>query len=468
MKRVFLPIVLYVILLLGLSTSVLSQSPQSKDPLESDKPFSLRVRDVDIRDVLTIIAQEYGLNLILSPAVSGKITYDIENTSLRDGFNAMLKSSGLTYIIDGNIIRVDEQGELRKKLRTELDIYKARQELREAQKLEKSLETAYVNLNYIGTTLSKEKGEETTDLQEAMEKLLSHNKEKGVDRGANVSIIKKTNTLVITDVEENVREIAEMAKKLDLPTGQVRIDARIVETNRDFSQELGIKWGGQAVKRPGRRERPKGTLTLEGSAAGDVVNLPVIGPAGTFSLGWLSTAAGLQRLDIELSALEETGDVKIVSKPSVLVVQNQGAEIFVGEKVPVAEGYDAETAQVSIRLEDVGTKLRITPQITRDGSIFMLVDVEKSEISGETIIQGQPFDTLGTKRASTQVLVRDEETVVIGGLLSTRKEANRDRVPFLSRVPIVGLLFKSKEDISEYRELIIFITPRIVTQATRG
>jgi type IV pilus assembly protein PilQ len=468
MKRATFPILLCLVFLWAFSSQGLGQPPSSRDPLGSDKRFSLKVRDVDIRDVLTIIAEEYGLNLILSPAVSGRITYDIENTSLRDGFSAILRASGLTYVIEGNIIRVDDQSELRKKLRAELDIYKARQELREAQKLEKPLETAYVNLNYIGTTLTQEKGKETTDLQEAMEKLLSHKKEKGVDRGANVSIIKKTNTLVITDVEENVREIAEMAKKLDLPTGQVRIDARIVETNRDFSQELGIKWGFTAVKHPGRRERPKGTLTVDGSAAGDVVNLPVLNPAGTISLGWISSAVGLQRLDVELSALEEAGDVKIVSKPSVLVVQNQAAEIFVGEKVPVAEGYDAETAQVSIRLEDVGTKLKITPQITRDGSVFMLVDVEKSEISGQTVIQGQLYDTLGTKRASTQVLVKDAETVVIGGLLSTRKEANRDRVPFLSKVPIVGLLFKSKEDISEYRELMIFITPQVVTQARTG
>jgi type II secretory pathway component GspD/PulD (secretin) len=136
----------------------------------------------------------------------------------------------------------------------------------------------------------------------------------------------------------------------------------------------------------------------------------------------------------------------------------------VGEKVPVAEGYDAETAQVSVRLEDVGTKLNVTPQITRDGSIFMLVDVEQSEISGTTIIQGQEYDTLGTKRATTQVLVKDGETVVIGGLLSTRREENRERVPFLSRVPIVGLLFKSKQDISDYKELMIFITPQIVSQ----
>ncbi len=465
MKKMSFPIVLCMILLLAFASSGLGQSPQGKDPLERDRLFSLRVRDVDIRDVLTIIAEEYGLNLILSPAVSGRITYDIENTSLKDGFNAILRSSGLTYVIEGNIIRVDQQAELRKKLQNELDIYKARHELEEAQKLEKPLETAYVNLNYIGTTLSKETGGETTDLQEAMEKLLSHNKEKGIDRGANVSIIKKTNTLVITDIEENVREIAEMAKKLDLPTQQVRIDARIVETNRDFSQELGIKWGGQGVKRPGKKDSPKGTLTFGGPGGGDVVDLPVTNPAGVFNLGWLSSTAALRQLDIELSALEETGDVKIVSKPSVLVVQNQEAEIFVGEKVPVAEGLEAETFQVSVRLEDVGTKLRITPQITRDGSIFMLVNVETSEISGTTTIQDQEFDTIGTKRADTQVLVRDGETVVIGGLLSTRKEENRDRVPFMSRVPIVGLLFKSKEDISEYRELIIFITPQVVPQA---
>ena len=257
MKRAAFPILLCLVFLWAFSSPGLGQPPPSGDPLDSDRRFSLRVRDVDIRDVLTIIAEEYGLNLILSPAVSGRITYDIQDTSLRDGLGAILRASGLTYVIEGNIIRVDEQSELRKKLKAELDIYKARQELREAQKLEKPLETAYVNLNYIGTTLSREKGRETTDLQEAMEKLLSHKKEKGVDRGANVSIIKKTNTLVITDVEENVREISEMAKKLDLPTGQVRIDARIVETTRDFSQELGIKWGFTAVKYPGRRERPR-------------------------------------------------------------------------------------------------------------------------------------------------------------------------------------------------------------------
>jgi type IV pilus assembly protein PilQ len=469
MKRTFLLTILSLIFLLGIVSTGLVEAPRAKDPLESDIPFSLKVRDVDIRDVLTIIAEEYRLNLILAPTVSGRITYDIENTSLRDGFNAILRSSGLSYIIDGNIIRVDEQAALQKKLRNELDIYKTRQELREAQKLEEPLKTAYVDLNYIGTTLSKEKGKETTDLQEAMENLLSHKKEKGVDRGANVNIIKKTNTLVITDVEENVREIAEMAKKLDLPTDQVRIDARIVETSRDFSQELGIRWGFQAQKNVGSRSHPTGTLTVGSPAGGDIVNLPVptppgTFPAGVFSFGWLSDKVGLRSLDVELSAMEETGDVKIVSKPSVLVVENQEAEIFVGEKVPVAEGYDAETAQVSIRLEDVGTKLKITPQITRDGSIFMLVDVETSEISGQTTIQGEPYDTLGTKRATTQVLVKDGETVVIGGLLSTRKEENRDRVPFLSRVPIMGLLFKRKEDVSEYRELMIFITPQIAAQ----
>lgn len=465
MKRAAFPIFLCLIFILAISSGGLGQPSPTKGPLDSDQRFSLRVRDVDIRDVLTIIAEEYALNLILSPAVSGRITYDIEDTSLKDGFSAILRASGLTYVIEGNIIRVDDQAELRKKLKAELDIYKARQELREAMKLEEPLETAYVNLNYIGTTLSREKGRETTDLQEAMEKLLSHKKEKGVDRGANVSIIKKTNTLVITDVEENVREIAAMAKKLDLPTGQVKIDARIVEAGRDFSQELGIKWGGTAQFHAGSTSDRKGDITLGGSALGDVVDLPVTNPAGLFSFGWLSSTAALRKLDIELSALEETGDVRIVSKPSVLVVQNQVAEIFVGEKVPVAEGYDAETAQVSVRLEDVGIKLNITPQITRDGSIFMLVDVEKSEISGETVIQGQPYDTIGTKRASTQVLVKNGDTVIIGGLLSTRKEANRERVPFLSRVPIVGMLFKSKEDISEYRELMIFITPQVVAQA---
>jgi type IV pilus assembly protein PilQ len=145
--------------------------------------------------------------------------------------------------------------------------------------------------------------------------------------------------LVITDVEENVREIAEMAKKLDLPTGQVRIDSRIVEASRDFSQELGIKWGGKAVKTVGSRADPTGTLRLgRPPGGGNIVDLPVTIPAGALSLGWLSSKVALRNLDIELSALEETGDVKIVSKPSVLCSKINWRKYSWGRRSPLPRG----------------------------------------------------------------------------------------------------------------------------------
>jgi type IV pilus assembly protein PilQ len=443
---------------------------KSKDIFSSDKPLSIKVRDVDIRDVLRIIAEEYGLNIVIGKAVEGRISYEIENASLRAGFEAILKSNGLGYIVEDNIIRVDDLKTLRTTLQEELEIRQAQQKLREARKLEEPLKTRELNLDYVGDTLSSRRNK-AENLKEILEPLLSHKKERGVDRGANVQLLRESNTLVITDIEENLHEIEIVARALDRPPAQVRIEARVVEINHSDSLGLGIQWGGRYESREQTGGRPKTTIggrrtsatgpTLQGTPRGLGIDLPLVGdfsPVGTIGYTLLDNLS----LDIELQALEEKGKLNLVSRPSLQVVENENAEILVGQQVPVPRGLDPETGQVEVAQEDIGTKLNITPQITQDGSIVMAVKIERSTLGENVIIQGEPFFTINKRNAASQVRVRDGETAVIAGLVTTDERNAQQSVPYFSKIPILGLLFRNRVESKDFDETMIFLTPHIV------
>jgi type IV pilus assembly protein PilQ len=449
---------------------------RATDLLSSDKPLSIKVRDVDVRDVLRIIAEEYGLNIVIGRGVEGRISYEIENATLRAGFEAILKSNGLGYIVEDNIIRVDDLKALRAELQEELEIRQAQQKLREARKLENPLQTKEIQLDYIGDTLSSRK-EKARELKETLEPLLSHKKERGVDRGANIQLLRETNTLLVTDVAENLREIEAVARRLDQPPAQIRIEARVVEMFHGDSLGLGIQWGGQyrhdssEKKTDGTPERRGAVGGRRGDATGSMlgtpqnlgVNLPLLGefaPVGTIGYTLLDNLS----LDIELQAMESKGKLKLVSKPSLQVVENENAEILVGSQVPVASGLDPETGQVEVRQEEIGTKLNITPQITQDENIVLEVEVERSTIGDDVIIQGQPYFTIDKRNAKSQVRVRDGETIVIGGLVTTDERRTTESVPFVSKIPIVGLLFRSRTESKTFDETMIFLTPHIVSR----
>ncbi len=440
---------------------------RAADLLSSEKPLSIRVRDADIRDVLRVIAEEYDLNIVIGKGVEGRMSYQIEKTTLRAGFNAILKSSGLGYVIEDNVIRVDELTAIRSGLQDELEIYRAQQQLKQARKLNKPLRTREIDLDYIGDSISARKGK-GKELKDVLEPLLSHQKEKGVDRGANIQLLGESNTLLVTDVEDNLQEIEAVAKRLDRPPAQVRIEARVVEINHADSFALGIQWGGlyentsgdRTTAIGGRRGDPTGSLL--GTPQNLGVNLPILGdfePVGTIGLTVLDKLS----LDIELQAMEAKGKLKLVSKPSIQVVENENAEILVGQQVPVPQGLDPETGQVEVAQEDIGTLLNITPQITQDGNIVMVVKIERSTIGENVVIQGQPFFTINKRNATSQVRVRDGQTMVIGGLVFTEERKARQSVPFLSKIPIVGVLFRSKTEAKEFDETMIFITPHVVT-----
>jgi len=439
------------------------------DLLSSDKPLSIKVRDVDVRDVLRIIAEEYGLNVVIGKGVEGRISYELENTSLKAGFEAILKSNGLGYVTEDNIIRVDDLKTLRMELQEELEIHQARQQLKQAQKLDEPLRTKEISLDYIGDTLSSRKGK-VKELKDTLEPLLSHKKEKGVDRGANIQLLGESNTLIVTDVAENLREIEALAKQLDRAPAQVRIEARVVEVLHSDSLGLGIQWGAR-YQRTDTQGRTQAAGGRRGNATGSMANspqnlgidLPIVGdfaPVGTIGYTLLDNLS----LDIELQALESTGKLKLVSKPSLRVVENEKAEILVGSQVPVPRGLDPETGQVEVSQEEIGTKLNLVPQIMGDSNVVLKVEVERSTIGDNVTIQGQPYFTIDKRNASSQVMVRDGETVVIGGLVSTDERKTQQSVPFFSKVPIVGLLFRNRTESKDFDETMIFLTPHIVKE----
>ena len=442
------------------------------DLLSSNRPLSIKVRDVDIRDVLRIIAEEYGLNIVMGREVQGKISYEIENTTLRAGFDAILKSNGLGYVIEDNIIRVDNLKTLRSGLQEELEIHRTQQQLKQARKLEEPLRTKEITLDYIGDTLTSSRQDKAKELENILEPLLSHKKEKGVDRGANVQLLRDSNVLLVTDVEENLREIEAVAKRLDRPPSQVRIEARVVEVIHSDSLGLGIQWGGRyestkttsdgTPKRTVGGGRGSPTGSLQGTPQNLGIDLPIVGdfaPFGTIGFTLLDHLS----LDIEIQAMESQGKLRIVSKPSLQVVENEDAKIHVGQQVPVPMGLDPETGQVEVSQEDIGTKLNITPQITEDGNINMIVQIERSTIGDEVVIQGEPYFTINKRNTNSQVRVRDGETIVIGGLVTTDDRKGQQSVPFFSKIPIVGLLFRNRTESKEFDELVIFITPTIVS-----
>ena len=209
----------------------------------------------------------------------------------------------------------------------------------------------------------------------------------------------------------------------------------------------------------GRRGSPTGSL--QGTPQNLGVDLSILGefaPLGTIGFTLLDHLS----LDIEIQAMEAKGKLRIVSKPSLQVVENEDAEIHVGQQVPVPRGLDPETGQVEVSQEDIGTKLKITPQITEDGNINMFVQIERSTIGDDVVIQGEPYFTINKRNTTSQVRVKDGETIVIGGLVTTDRRKGQQSVPFFSKIPIVGLLFRNRIESKEFDETMIFITPSIV------
>jgi type IV pilus assembly protein PilQ len=414
--------------------------------------ISLDLQDADLVNVLRLFGELANLNLILAPDVKGKVTVRLINIPWDQAMEIILKMNGLGFVIEDNILRIATVGALTREAEEEA-------RAKEAKKKAEDLITRIIPINY--ATAGSVEG--------TIKKSLSPRGETVVDA--------RTNTLIVKDIARNVEDVVTLIKLLDKPIPQIMIEARIVEASLNFNRSIGIQWGGNfrasaATGNPTGLTFPNSIAVTGGPTMGTVpsgngnffVNMPAPAGAATgggaigFQLGSLTKALNL---DLVLSALESTGEGKVISTPRVSALDNKEAKIEQGVSLPYATS--SAGGATNVQFIDAKLSLAVTPHATPDNKIFMKIQASKNapdvSLLGAT---GQP--SIRKNEATTEILLADGETAVIGGILVLDRGQTVTKVPFFGDLPLIGWLFKTKTVREDKRELLIFITPRIIRQ----
>jgi type IV pilus assembly protein PilQ len=412
--------------------------------LSGKERVSLDFQNQEIVPILRLFAKISGCNIFIHPDVRGSATMDFRDVPWNQALETMLNTFSLGHEVDDNIIRV-----------APLSVF-----ARESEERAKA-EAAKINSLPLVTRVFPVSYADVNTVQNAIRNanILS-------PRGS-INVDKRTSTMLIKDVEAVYPEVEHLLSTLDKPTPQVIVEARIVESNTSASQDLGIQWGINAAGTNG--------LWSLGGLSGVPTTSPGAVTGGNYLVDFPSTSAGplsgsgitfgilspdrTVGLDLQLSALETTGDAKVISNPKILTVDNGEAKILQGKSIPTRKLTTEGT--VSTEYKDVTLELIVTPHITPDGSIQMDLNITKEELDPSIpSVEGVP----GTdkKEADTNIIIKDGETVVIGGLYKITESENETGVPFLMRLPVLGWLFKNYNTDTTTNELLIFVTPRIV------
>jgi type IV pilus secretin PilQ/predicted competence protein len=408
-------------------------------------PISLDFQGADLRAVLRTFAEISGLNIVIDPAVTGTVDVALRDVPWDQALDIILAANKLGYLIDGTIVRIapltvlaDEQSQRRK--------------VAEEQALAGQLEV-------LTKTLSYAKAE---DLQALLTK-------SALSQRGTVQVDPRTNTLIITDLRERLTLANELIVTLDRAQPQVEIEARIVQTNKDYARALGVQWGFNGTANAALGNTSPLAFPNTGSLGGRATGAPQ-GPTGQpsgvdlgvpgapnavgLALGAVNGAFGL---DVALSALERSGNGRILSTPRVTTQNNIAAEMTQGVQIPIQT---VANNTVTVSFKDAALTLKVTPQITAANTVIMQISVENASPDFSRAVNNIP--PINTQRANTQVLVSDGQTTVIGGIYVSQEQVANDRTPGLSRIPLLGWLFKRDTISDQSTELLIFITPRII------
>ena len=398
------------------------------------EPITLTLKDADIKDVLRTFSALTQLNIVLDPSVSGSVTVELRDVPWDQALDLILRINGLDYVLENNVLRV-------------APISKLAQEKTQRAAFEQEQERAKP-LKTVVKPLSYAKAQYVSQLLTTESYLLS-------DRGS-VVVDERTNKLIIRDVVDRVEGILRLIETLDQPTPQVVIEGRIVETTRDFSRELGVTWGFSSIM-DAEHGNDTGLEFPNSVEIGGGVVLPR-GDQGFLSFAF-ADILNTFNLDFLLTAAEVDGTVKIVSTPRVTTQNLQKASIRSGLQIPVQT---IANNTVTVQYVDATLKLEVTPQITAEGTVNLEIDIKKQEpVLSSAVIGGQNVPIF-TRDANTQLLVRDGGTTVIAGIYQINDQDNENRIPGLSKIPMLGWMFKNKGVFKRHDELLIFITPRIV------
>ncbi|MCI0443891.1 type IV pilus secretin PilQ [bacterium] len=415
------------------------------------EPFSFDFKDIDIKDLFRFIADISGLNVILDPSVKGSVTLKLTEVPWDQALDLITKNQGLGYTIEGNVIRIAPVQKI-------ADEERKRAEQERQMMLSAPLVTKIKSLSYA----------KAAEVDRVVKRLLT-------PKGTSI-IDTRTNTLIITDINTNIDAIINLIDTLDTRTPQVLIEARIVETNKNFSQAFGIQWGFRGIVDPtfgnnttlqfpnnvlldGAPLTPTGGIT-NNPLGGYAVNLPTDqAPNSAIGLS-LGNILDTFRLDIALMALENSGNARILSAPKVATQNNTKAEILQGQQIPYQT---IANNTITTTFINAALRMSVTPQITSEGTIIMEIELENNRPNFAVSVGaagGTP--PIFIERATTTLLVEDGGTTVIGGIFQGTDQYAQGRTPILHRIPLLGWLFKNTNVTRTNTELLIFITPRIL------
>jgi type IV pilus assembly protein PilQ len=413
-------------------------------------PVSLDFQGADLRAVLRTFAEISGLNIVIDPTVNGTVDVALRDVPWDQALDIILRANKLGYSIDGTIVRISPISVLASEEKERSDLAKAQ------------IETSQVST--ITRQLSYAKGEEIVALLKQAS-ILSQRGQAFVDP--------RTNTLIVTDLSDRLAASTDLINTIDKPQPQVEIEARIVQTNKNYARQLGVQWGfggrvdpalgnttnlafpnsGSLTGRTGGAQGPaNGAVTGQPTA----VNFPVGGASSAVGLA-LGSVNGAFNLDIALSALETTGNGRILSNPRVTTQNNIAAEMTQGVQIPIQV---VSNNTVTVTFRDAALTLKVVPQITAANTVIMQVNLENASPDFSRAINGVP--PINTQRAITSVLVNDGQTTVIGGIYVSQEQAQTDRTPGLGTIPLLKWLFKRDRIDDTNTELLVFITPRII------
>jgi len=429
-----------------------TQTVGGATPRYTGHPVSLDFQGADLRAVLRTFAEISALNIVIDPTIQGTVDVSLRDVPWDQALDIILRANKLGYVVDGTIVRVAPLGVL-------ADEETSRRKLTDEQALSGELRVLTRALSYA----------KAVDLRPLLVATILS------PRGS-IQTDARTNTLIINDLPERLDRASALLTTLDSPQPQVEIEARIVQTTRQFARTIGVQWGvaGQASNTLGNTTGlafpNQGSVTgrtgpTQGPPAPNQgfdsaptgVNLGAVGATTALGVA-LGSINGALNLDLALSALEKQGQGRVLSTPRVTTQNNIEAEMTQGVQIPIQT---MANNTITVTFKDAALTLKVTPQITAANTVIMRIALENASPDYSKAIQGIP--PIDTQRAITQVLVNNGATTVIGGIYVSSEQTNKDSTPGLSRIPLLGWLFRRDAVNDESRELLIFITPRIIT-----
>ncbi len=417
----------------------------SKPVSQVQKLISLDFQDIEVRTILQMMAEYISTNLVMSEAVHGKISMSLRDVPWAQALQTILTTTGLAQQHIGNILLIDDAATIQQRAQAQWQAH---------QLLEKRMpiHSLLIALKYAKAA------DIALILKDSANSLLS--------AAGSVSVDVRTNSLLLRDKPQHLNELHALIQQLDIPTQQVEIEARIVNMNEDCAKDFGVRWGVTripdlsgtlAATSQLENATTSGAVALKDRLNLDLAALPLVGsPASTaFALRELGSHVSL---DIELSALEREGRAHVIASPRLITTNQQQAIIESGEDIPYQESTLSGATAVSFKKAVLS--LKVTPQITPNGKLLMDLVINHDTDSGRRV-QGVPI--IVTKLIQTKVLVNHGQTIVLGGILKQNSAKSTEKVPFIGSVPVVKYFFGRNETQIRHEELLIFITPRIMT-----